>query len=107
MGANLVELPFIARRGLGDSRAELSSRQEGRVVCDLGKWKTLEDAQERGPPSNIFEALREIRNQVLHILDADRDADQRLRQANLLTQSARHSRVRHRGWMRYQCFGAA
>ena len=40
------------------------------------------------PRSNIFEALREIRNQVLHILDADRDADQRVRQSYLLAQFA-------------------
>ena len=35
-------------------------------------------------PSHIFEALREIRNQLLDILDAD----QRLRQSNLLAQFA-------------------
>jgi hypothetical protein len=45
--------------------------------------------------SDIFEALREIRNQIVHILDADRDADQRIRQSNLLAQFARNARMRH------------
>jgi hypothetical protein len=57
--------------------------------------------------SYVFEGLREIRNQVLYVLDTDRYADQGIRQTDLLAQLARDARMRHRGRMRDQRFGAA
>jgi hypothetical protein len=57
--------------------------------------------------SYVFEGLREIRNQVLYVLDTDRYADQGIRQIDLLAQLARDARMRHRGRMRDQRFGAA
>src|ERR1700677_4304007 len=60
----------------------------------------------KGFASHVFEALREVRNQVLDVLDANRYADQRIRQPDLLAQFAGDPRMGHRGRMRNQSFGS-
>ena len=49
----------------------------------------------RGPfsiaasPSDVVQSLRQVRNQILDILDSDRNANQRVRQADFLAQLTR------------------
>ena len=60
IGANLAELLFIASKDSAISERNFRHVRKVAWFAFSEKWKTLEDAQERGPPSNVFEALREI-----------------------------------------------
>jgi hypothetical protein len=64
-------------------------------------WSALDTTTESLPSdfgwasSHSLEGLRQIRNQVFDILDADRDADQRVGEADLLAQLGGDARMRH------------
>jgi len=49
--------------------------------------------------SHIFERLRQVRDQVFDVLDANRNPDQRISQTNLFAQFTRDTRMGHGGWM--------
>ena len=54
-----------------------------------------------------LQRLIQIGDQVTHVLDADREAQQRLRDAATLTFRLRDRAVRHRGGMAAERFDAA
>src|SRR5690349_21253519 len=80
-----------------------------RIKSITSCWNALEKGTTSTTvdPSDLLERLLEIGDQVVRVLDADGNADQRVGHAEPVARLLRHARVRRRRGMRDQRLGAA